>query len=59
MLNLRHSLSTVMVAARAAGLAHWRPGLNVSRVLVGELGDAFGWLPHPVFTALLGEADAA
>ena len=58
-LNLRHSLSTAMVAARAAGLAHWRPGLNVNKILAGELGDAFGWLAHPVFTALLGEADAA
>lgn len=58
-LNLRHSLSTVMVAARAAGLARWRPDLNVNRVLAGELGDAFGWLADPVFTALLGEADAA
>ena len=58
-LNLRHSLSTAMVAARAAGLAHWRPGLNVNQVLASELGDAFGWLAHPVFTALLGEADAA
>jgi hypothetical protein len=58
-LNLRHSLSTALVAARAAGLAHWQPGLNVSRLLAGELGAAFGWLAHPVFTALLGEADAA
>ena len=58
-LNLRHSLSTAMVAARAAGLAHWQPGLNVNRLLAGELGEAFGWLAHPVFTALLGEADAA
>jgi hypothetical protein len=58
-LNLRHSLSTATVAARAAGLAHWQPGLNVNRLLAGELGDAFSWLAHPVFTALLGEADAA
>jgi hypothetical protein len=58
-LNLRHSLSTVMVAARAAGLAHWQPGLNVNRLLAAELGDAFGWLAHPVFTALLGESNAA
>jgi hypothetical protein len=53
-LNLRHSLSTAMVAARAAGLADWQPGLNVNRLLARELGDAFGWLAHPVFTALLG-----
>jgi hypothetical protein len=58
-LNLRHSLSTAMVAARAAGLAHWRPGLNVNQLLATELGDAFGWLAHPVFTALLGESNAA
>jgi hypothetical protein len=58
-LNLRHSLSTALVAARAAGLAHWQPGLNVNRVLAAELGSAFGWLAHPVFTALLGVHDAA
>jgi hypothetical protein len=58
-LNLRHALSTAMVAARAAGLAHWQPGLNVNRVLAAELGGAFGWLAHPVFTALLGDQDAA
>jgi hypothetical protein len=58
-LNLRHSLSTAMVAARAAGLAHWQPGLNVNQLLATELGDAFGWLAHPVFTALLGESNAA
>lgn len=58
-LNLRHALSTAMVAARAAGLAHWQPGLNVNRVLAAELGSAFGWLAHPAFTALLGDEDAA
>ncbi|HEY5989686.1 MAG TPA: hypothetical protein VIV12_25390 [Streptosporangiaceae bacterium] len=58
-LNLRHSLSTAMIAARAAGLARWQPGLNVNRLLARELDDAFGWLAHPVFTALLGESNAA
>jgi hypothetical protein len=58
-LNLRHSLSTAIVAARAAGLAHWQPGLNVNRLLADGLDCAFGWLAHPVFAALLGEADAA
>jgi len=48
-----------MVAARAAGLAHWRPGLNVNQLLARELRSAFGWLAHPAFTALLGEPDAA
>jgi hypothetical protein len=58
-LNLRHSLSTVLVAARAAGLGYWRPGLNVSRLLARELDGAFGWLKDPVFTALLEADDAA
>lgn len=58
-LNLRHSVSTALVAARAAGVGCWEPGLNVSRLLAAELGEAFGWLKHPVFTALLGEPDAA
>ena len=46
-LNLRHSLSTAIVAARAAGLAHWQPGLNVNRLLAGELGGAIGWTAIP------------
>jgi len=58
-LNLRHSLSTALVAARAAGLGDWAPGLNVSRLLACELGGAFGYLATPVFTALLGDDDAA
>jgi hypothetical protein len=58
-LNLRHALSAAIVAARAAGLAHPSPGLNINRLLAAELGGTFGWLAHPVFTALLGEPDAA
>jgi len=58
-LNLRHSLSTALVAARAAGLGSWEPGLNVNRLLAVGLGGAFGWLSGPVFTALLGNSDAA
>jgi hypothetical protein len=58
-LNLRHSLSTVIVAARAAGLASWQPGLNVNRLLSGQLGSELGWTADPVFTALLGEPGAA
>ena len=38
-LNLRHSLSTAIVAARAAGAAHWQPGLNVNQILAGQLGN--------------------
>jgi hypothetical protein len=58
-LNLRHSLSTAIVAARAAGLAHWQPGLNVNRLLAAQLGSTLGWTASPAFTALLGEPGAA
>ena len=58
-LNLRHSLSTALVAARAAGIGRWQPGLNVSRLLAAELDGAFSWLKDPVFTALLGDHSAA
>jgi hypothetical protein len=58
-LNLRHSLSTALVAARAAGLGDWTPGLNVSRLLASELGGALGYLASPLFTALLEDDHAA
>jgi hypothetical protein len=58
-LNLRHSLSTAIVAARAAGLAHWQPGLNVNQFLARELGNTLGWIASPAFTALLGGSGAA
>ena len=52
-LNLRHALSTALVAARAAGLTSWPPGLNVNAMLAAGLDGTLGWLRHPVFTALL------
>lgn len=52
-LNLRHSLSTALVALRATGQARWTGTLNVNRVLAAGLGDAFAWLDHPTFTGLL------
>jgi hypothetical protein len=58
-LNLRHALSTLLVAAHAAGLGHWQPGLNVNRLLADRLGDGIGWLAGPEFTALVKEPDAA
>ena len=58
-LNLRHALSTALIAVRAAGLGHWQPGLNVNRLLATGLDDALGWLADPAFTALLGEPGAA
>jgi hypothetical protein len=58
-LNLRHSLSTAIVAARAAGLAHWQPCLNVNRLLAAQLGGTIGWTASPAFTMLLGDPGAA
>lgn len=52
-LNLRHSLSTALVALRATEQARWSGPVNVNRLLAAELGDAFGWLAHPSFVALL------
>jgi hypothetical protein len=52
-LNLRHSVSTALVATYAAGLGHWQPGLNVNRLLAVELGRAFRWLTDPAFTTLI------
>ena len=58
-LNLRHALSTALVAAHAAGLASWPPGLNVNTMLAAGLNGALGWLHDPAFTALLEEPGAA
>jgi hypothetical protein len=58
-LNLRHALSTALVAAHAAGLASWPPGLNVNTMLAAGLDGALGWLGDPVFAALLEEPGAA
>lgn len=52
-LNLRHSLSTALVALRATSQADWTGTLNVNRLLVDQLDDSFGWLSHPTFTGLL------
>ena len=57
-LNLRHALSTALVAAHIAGLASWPPGLNVNKTLAARLDGALGWLNDPVFTALLEEPGA-
>lgn len=52
-LNLRHSLSTALVALRATNQAHWTDTLNVNRLLATGLDGAFSWLDHPTFTDLL------
>jgi len=57
-LNLRHALSTALVAAHVAGLASWPPGLNVNKILAAGLDGALGWPGDPVFAALLEESGA-
>jgi hypothetical protein len=52
-LNLRHSLSTGLVALCAAGRGRWDGVLNVNRLLHAGLAGRFVWLDHPTFTALL------
>ncbi len=52
-LNLRHSLSTALVALRATGQAHWNGTLNVNQMLATGLDGAFSWLGHPTFIDLL------
>jgi len=52
-LNLRHSLSTALVALRATNRGHWSGTLNVNRLLATGLDGAFAWLDHPTFTDLL------
>ncbi|MGH3700100.1 MAG: hypothetical protein ACRDQ9_18840 [Pseudonocardiaceae bacterium] len=52
-LNLRHSLSTALVALRATNRGQWTGTLNVNRLLATGLDGAFGWLDHPTFTDLL------
>lgn len=54
-LNLRHSLSTALVALHATGHASWTT-LNVNRLLATGLDHAFAWLDHPTFTNLLRES---
>lgn len=52
-LNLRHSLSTALVALRVTNRACWSGTLNVNRLLAAGLDGAFAWLDHPTFTGLL------
>ena len=58
-LNLRHALSTALVAAHIAGLVSWPPGLNVNKILAAGLDGALGWPGDPVFAALLEEPGAS
>lgn len=52
-LNLRHSLSTALVAMRTAGQITWQAPLNVNAMIPTGLGRHIGWLNHPTFRALI------
>ena len=58
-LNLRHSLSTAIVAARAAGLAPLAARPERQPAAGRRAGQRIGWTASPAFTALLGEPGAA
>ncbi|MGW3232485.1 hypothetical protein [Kitasatospora sp. NPDC001095] len=56
-LNLRHSLSTALVAVAAAGLGNWgETTLNVNRMIATHADGAWGWLRSRTFQDLLGES---
>ncbi len=52
-LNLRHSLSTALVALYALGMVRWPRGFNVNRLLYQQLAGRYAWLDSPVFQRLL------
>lgn len=52
-LNLRHSLSTALVAIRATGIGTWTGSLNVNRMLAADLDSTFDWIDTPTFQQLL------
>ncbi|MFC5911789.1 hypothetical protein [Streptacidiphilus monticola] len=51
-LNLRHSLSTALVAARAEHLGTWEH-LNVNTMLARQITGQWDWTTTPAFTQLL------
>ena len=52
-LNLRHSLSTALVALRTAGRGTWNGTLNVNRLLRAQLEGTFEWFGSPAFSRLV------
>ncbi len=52
-LNLRHSLSTALVALHTLGIVRWPPGFNVNRLLYQHLAGRYAWLDSPTFHQLL------
>jgi len=52
-LNLRHGLSTALVALISAGRLPAGQPANVNALLARHLPDTLGWLRHPTFTGTL------
>lgn len=52
-LNLRHCLSTALVALRAAGIGSWATDIKINQMLASALRVGFAWTADPAFTALL------
>jgi hypothetical protein len=52
-LNLRHSLSTALVAMHVLGIVRWPSGFNVNRLLYEHLAGRYAWLDSPTFQRLL------
>ena len=57
-LNLRHSLSTALIALHAAGRGGWTGVLNVNQLIAGRAAGAWQWLDSPAFRSLLKEPHA-
>jgi hypothetical protein len=52
-LNLRHSLSTALVALYVLGIVRWPPRFNINRLLHQHLAEHYAWLDSPTFQRLL------
>jgi hypothetical protein len=52
-LNLRHSLSTALVAMFASGRGRWSGSLNVNQLIARHAAGAWPWLDSPAFRDLL------
>jgi hypothetical protein len=57
-LNLRHSLSTALIALHAAGRGDWTGVLNVNQLIAARAAGAWQWLGTPAFRDLLKEPHA-
>jgi hypothetical protein len=57
-LNLRHSLSTALIALHAAGRGKWTRVLNVNQLIARRAAGAWQWLDSLAFRDLLKEPHA-